>query len=133
MLGIAAVGLVANPATARLLHDHGNDLNARGAFLHVLGDALSSIGVIAGGVIMLVTRWYVVDPIISALIGLFLLAGSWRVLRSSLHILLEGTPEGVCRGRSPVGESRLKNAGVRTSLLRRHRGPCTRNPPQRWG
>ncbi len=95
MMGIAALGLVANLVVARLLHDHHGDLNTRSAFLHVLGDALASLGVIAGGVVILLTGWYVVDLLVSVLICLILLAGSWRVLRDSLHILIEGTPEGV--------------------------------------
>ena len=95
MLVIAVIGFVANLVTARLLHDHQDDLNTRSAFLHVVGDALASVGVIAGGAIILLTGWYVVDPLISAFIGLIILGGSWRVLRSSVHILFEGTPEGI--------------------------------------
>jgi len=98
MLLIAVVGLGANLATARLLHEHRGDLNTRSAFLHVVGDALASVGVIAGGIVIWLTGWYVVDPLISALIGVIILAGSWRLLRSSLHILFEGTPEGITIG-----------------------------------
>ena len=96
MLVIATVGLVASLATARLLGEHHvDDLNARSAFLHVVGDALASLGVIVGGVVMLATGWYAIDPLISAFIGAIIVVGSWRVLRSSLHILFEGTPEGI--------------------------------------
>jgi cobalt-zinc-cadmium efflux system protein len=78
-------------------HDH-DDLNVRSAFLHVLGDALSSVGVIVAGIIILLTGWMLVDPLASALIGLIILAGSGRVLRQALHILVEGTPEGLSTG-----------------------------------
>ena len=95
MLVIAMVGLVANLVAARLLNDHHGDLNTRSAFFHVLGDALASLGVIVGGLLIVATGWYIVDPLISAFIGAIILAGSWRVLRGSLHILFEGTPEGI--------------------------------------
>ncbi len=96
MLIIATVGLIASLATARVLGEHhDDDLNTRSAFLHVLGDALASLGVIVGGVVMLLTGWYALDPLISAFIGAIIVIGSWRVLRSSLHILFEGTPEGI--------------------------------------
>jgi cobalt-zinc-cadmium efflux system protein len=96
MLVIAVVGLIANLITAHLLKEHHqHDLNVHSAFLHVVGDALSSVGVIIGGVIMLFTGWVIIDPIISVLICIFLFIGSWRVLRSSIHILFEGTPEGL--------------------------------------
>lgn len=95
MLVIAVVALVANLFTARLLHDHHGDLNTRSAFLHVVGDALASLAVILGGILILAAGWYFVDPLVSAFIGLIIVVSSWRVLRSSLHILFEGTPEGI--------------------------------------
>jgi cobalt-zinc-cadmium efflux system protein len=96
MLVIAVVGLIANLITAQLLKEHHqHDLNVHSAFLHVVGDALSSVGVIIGGIVMLFTGWVIIDPIISVMICLFLFIGSWRVLRSSVHILFEGTPEGI--------------------------------------
>lgn len=94
MLAVAVVGLVVNLVVALVLreHDH-HDLNVRSAFLHVLGDALASVGVIVAGVIILATGWLWVDPLVSALIGLIILLGSGRVLRQSVHILAEGMPE----------------------------------------
>lgn len=96
MLVVAVVGLVVNLVVALVLreHDH-HDLNVRSAFLHVLGDALASVGVIVAGVIILATGWLWVDPLVSALIGLIILLGSGRVLRESVHILAEGIPEGL--------------------------------------
>ena len=96
MLVVAVVGLVVNLLVALVLrkHDH-HDLNVRSAFLHVLGDALASLGVIVAGVVIVFTGWMVVDPLVSVLIGLTILAGSGRVLRQSVHILAEGVPEGL--------------------------------------
>ncbi len=96
MLVVAVVGLVVNLIVALVLsgHDH-RDLNVRSAFLHVLGDALSSIGVIAAGAVILFTGWMWVDPLVSALIAVIILAGSGRVLRQALHILVEGAPDDV--------------------------------------
>lgn len=95
MLIIAGIGLGANLLVALVLggHDH-EDLNARSAFLHVIGDALSSVGVIVAGVIILFTGWYWVDTLASVLIGLVILSGAWRVLKETIHILNEGAPEG---------------------------------------
>lgn len=93
MFIIATVGLVMNLIAASRLHSHSHDdLNVRSAFLHVIGDAIASVGVIAGGVIMLFTHWYVVDAIISAGIALVIGGGSIRILREAGHILLEGVP-----------------------------------------
>jgi len=96
MLGVAVVGLAANLIVAQVLraHDH-DDLNTRSAFLHVLGDALASVGVIGGAILIALTGWYVVDPILSVLIALLILGGAWRIFRESLHILVEGSPAGV--------------------------------------
>ena len=70
-------------------------LNIKSAFLHVLGDMLSSVGVIVCGIIMLVTKFYIVDPIISILIGLIILRGAFGVIRECSDILLEGVPKNI--------------------------------------
>jgi len=96
MLLIAAAGLLVNLGVALVFVKESRDnLNVKSAFLHVLGDAASSSGVILGGVIMKLTDWYVVDPILSFAIGLVILAGSGRVTYEALHILLEGTPRNI--------------------------------------
>jgi len=96
MLVIAAIGLVMNLLAARTLHSHSHDdLNVKSAFLHVLGDAAASVGVIIGGVIMHYTGWFLLDALISAGIGLLILAGAGRVVRESVHILMEGSPRGL--------------------------------------
>jgi cobalt-zinc-cadmium efflux system protein len=96
MLVVAVIGLVVNLIVAFVLrgHDHEN-LNVRSAFLHVLGDALASVGVIIAGVIIVFTGWTAVDPLVSLLIGVIIIAGSGNVLRRALHILIEGVPRGL--------------------------------------
>ena len=108
MLLIAAIGLVMNLLAAGALHSHSHDdLNVRSAFLHVIGDAAASVGVIIGGVVMYYTGWYLLDALISVAIGLLILAGAGRVLRDSVHILMEGYAArpgagGCCRCHSRV-------------------------------
>jgi cobalt-zinc-cadmium efflux system protein len=94
MLAVAVTGLTANLVTMRLLHRarHSN-LNVRAAFFHVLGDTLSSVGVIAGGVIIAVTGWKIVDPIIAIMIGIIILWGAVGLVRESVDILLETVPK----------------------------------------
>ncbi len=96
MLVIAVLGLVANLLAAKGLHGHAHDdLNVKSAFLHVLGDAAASVGVIAGAILMRYSGWYQADPIISIAIGLLILVGAGRVLREAVHILMEGVPRGM--------------------------------------
>jgi cobalt-zinc-cadmium efflux system protein len=96
LLAVASIGLVINLIVALRLrgHVHG-DINIRGAFLHVLGDAGASVAVIIGGVVILVTGWNVVDPILSIGIGLLLFWGAGRLFLDAVHILIEGTPRGI--------------------------------------
>lgn len=102
MLLIAAAGLAVNLAVMLALRGHGQthedgpaDLNVRSAWLHVLGDTLSSVGVIATGLIMWRTGWMLLDLLASFGIAAVLLVGSGRLLKSGVHILMEGVPEGV--------------------------------------
>lgn len=96
MFVIATIGLAANLLSASALHQHSHDdLNVRSAFLHVIGDAAASVGVIIGGVIMYFTGWFLLDALISAGIGCVILWGALRVVRESVHILLEGVPRGL--------------------------------------
>ena len=111
MLIIAGIGLAMNLLAAKALHSHSHDdLNVKSAFLHVVGDAAASVGVIVGGVIMYFTGWYQLDALISAAIGLLIIAGAGRVLRDSTHILMEGTPRGL--ELSKVADSIRSVAGV---------------------
>jgi cobalt-zinc-cadmium efflux system protein len=93
MFIIASIGLIMNLIAAGRLHGHAHDdLNVRSAFLHVLGDAIASVGVIIGGIIMLYTGWFVLDALISMAIVLIIGWGAVRILREAGHILLEGVP-----------------------------------------
>ena len=96
MLIVAACGLIANAIVLVRLGGHGHsDLNVRGAYLHVLGDLLASVGVVVAGVIMRFTGFYLIDPILSVLIALAIIYSSVRLLREGVHILLEGVPYGM--------------------------------------
>ena len=93
MLVVALIGLVANIIGAFVLNKHSStSLNIRGAYLHILGDALSSVGVVIGGVIILYTGWYLIDPILSILISLVIIYGAWALVKESVDILLESVP-----------------------------------------
>ena len=96
MLAVAGVGLMVNVAAGFILYgaDHGN-LNMRGAFLHVIGDALGSVGAVVAASVMLFTGWYLADPVVSVLIGLLILYTSWDLIRESLDILMQSVPRGI--------------------------------------
>lgn len=95
MLSVAVVGLLANLAGIALLSPSRRNLNVRGALLHVMGDAFSSVGVILGAVVMRLTGWYRADPLISMLIGVVILYGALRLMKEACDILLEAAPAGV--------------------------------------
>ncbi|MBT2557971.1 cation transporter [Hymenobacter sp. ISL-91] len=96
MLWIAGIGLVINLYSMYLLREGKEEsLNMKGAYFEVLSDMLTSIGVIAAGIIMLTTGWYYADPLLSAGIGLFILPRTWTLLKEAVNILLEGTPADV--------------------------------------
>ena len=96
MLGVACVGLIINIIGMYILRAGSKEsLNMKGAYFEVLSDMLTSIGVIAAGVIMLTTGWYYADPIISAGIGLFILPRTWALLKDAVGVLIEGTPADV--------------------------------------
>ena len=93
MLVVAALGLVVNLISMRLL-SAGKDesLNVKGAYLEVWADMLGSIGVIAGAVIIMLTGWLWVDPVVAVGIGLWVLPRTWILLKDTTHVLLEGVP-----------------------------------------
>ena len=98
MLAVAAVGLVANAVAAWVLArgaGHGEDLNTRGAYLHVLGDLLGSLGAIVAALVMLTTKWYLADPVLSVCIGGLIVWGAWRLLREAVDVLLEAAPPAI--------------------------------------
>jgi cobalt-zinc-cadmium efflux system protein len=95
MMVIAFIGLVANALGLFFLSGHTHSLNMRGAYLHIMGDLLSSVGVMLGGVAMWLTGAMWVDPLLSVLISLVIVASAWRLLRESVDVLLEATPAGI--------------------------------------
>ena len=96
MLAVAVIGLVANLIGLFLLRRGSRkSINVKAAFWHVIGDTLSSVGVIIAGVIIYFTGWYVADPILAVVIGVVILWGAVRIVRESVDILLESVPEHV--------------------------------------
>jgi len=93
IMAVAAVGIVINTATAILfMKGREHDLNIRGAFLHMAADALVSVGVVAAGALALWKGWNWIDPAVSLVIVIVILAGTWRLFRQSLHLLFDGVP-----------------------------------------
>ena len=93
MLVIAVVGLASNMAAGAILYRSSREnINLRGAFLHVVADALGSLGAIAAGIVIMTTGWKQADPVASALICAGIVVTAFWLVRDSVHILLEGTP-----------------------------------------
>jgi cobalt-zinc-cadmium efflux system protein len=96
MIIVAAVGLAVNIAAGMILHgSHHDNLNLRGAYLHVVSDAVGSVGAIFAGLVMLGTGWYLADPLISIFIGILILHSSWSLIKDSLSILMQSVPKGI--------------------------------------
>jgi cobalt-zinc-cadmium efflux system protein len=95
MMAVAAAGVVMNGAIAAMLHGSSHDVNVRSAFIHMLGDTLSTASVIIGGWAILWTGRNWIDPALSFGIGALILWSSFGIIRETLNILLEGTPKGV--------------------------------------
>ena len=92
----AGIGILINGLTVVLLmRGQKNDINVRGAFLHMLADTLVSVGVVVSGVIIALTGWNVVDPIVSLIIAFIILWSTWSLLTASLRLIVDGTPEGI--------------------------------------
>ena len=93
MLVIAVIGLLINLAAFRILHGAERDnVNIKGAMLHVLGDVLGSVAAIVAALVILWTGWTPIDPLLSALVALLILRSAWFLVRETGHILLEGAP-----------------------------------------
>jgi cobalt-zinc-cadmium efflux system protein len=102
MLAVATVGLVVNIAAFAILHSGNREnLNVRGALLHVVGDLLGSLAAIVAAIVIILTDWTPIDPLLSVLVALLILRSAWMLVRQSTHVLLEGTP-------SEIDVSRLK-------------------------
>ena len=111
MLAIAVVGLIVNLVAARILFaGHDDNINVAAAARHVLADLLGSVGAVAAAIVILLTGWRYVDPAVSVVIALLVLASSWSILRDAVRILLESTPRGVDAG--TVGRAMAERPGV---------------------
>ncbi len=96
VMGVAAIGIVLNGVSAWLLHGGSHDdLSRRSAFMHMLGDAAVSAGVLISGGLILWTHWSWLDPVVSLLIVAVILVSTWGLLRDSVHLSLDGVPSGV--------------------------------------
>ncbi len=104
----ALAGLLINVTSLRLLHSHRHGgLNIRGAYLHVLGDTLGSVGALIAALVVKYTGWTLIDPIMSILLSVLILAGAWQLLKESTQILLESAPPHL-----PMDEVRRRLLGV---------------------
>jgi cobalt-zinc-cadmium efflux system protein len=92
---VALVGVFINGASALFFRSGKSDLNVRAAYLHLAADAVVSLGVVVTGVILLYTRWNLLDPIVSLLLSAVIVGSSWSLLRKSLNLALDAVPEGI--------------------------------------
>lgn len=92
VMGIATVGLLVNLAAAWVLSQGAHSLNSRAALLHVIGDLFGSVAAIVAGAVVYFTGWLLIDPLLSLLVGCLILGSTWRLLRESLLVLMEGVP-----------------------------------------
>lgn len=94
MMGVAIVGLLVNIVAFRILHGgHQDNLNIQGALLHVIGDMLGSVAAIVASVVIFLTGWTPIDPILSLFVALLILRSGWLLVRRSSHVLMQGTPD----------------------------------------
>jgi cobalt-zinc-cadmium efflux system protein len=119
MTWVAVAGLAVNIASFAVLHGADREnLNVRGALLHVIGDLLGSVAAIAAGVIIMTTGWLQADPILSVLVALIILRSAWSVRRRAL-ILLEGAPTNISLDRVTHVLIMSRRAGVTTPIYSR--------------
>ncbi|MDR3188835.1 MAG: cation diffusion facilitator family transporter [Prevotellaceae bacterium] len=105
---VAGVGIVINAVTALLFfRDKDKDLNVKGAYLHLVADALVSVGVVVAGVAITFTAWYWLDSVISIAVAVIIFVGTWSLLKDTVRLSLDGVPQNIS-----VGEVREKIVGV---------------------
>lgn len=93
---VAAIGIAINFASALLfLKNKESDLNIKSAYLHLMSDAVVSAGIVVGGIVIIYTQWYWLDAVISIVIAIVILVGTWSLLRDSLRLSLDGVPKGI--------------------------------------
>jgi cobalt-zinc-cadmium efflux system protein len=96
LIGVGALAFIINLVTAWMVKEGSeHDLNMRSAFLHLMGDVMSTLGAVIAGIAIAFTGWNWLDPLVSVLIGAFILVNAWSVLKQTIHILLESTPENI--------------------------------------
>ena len=96
IIWLAGVGIIGNGFSAwLLLKDSRHNLNVRGAFLHMMGDLLTSVLVLVSGILLLYKPWYWLDPALSFVITVYILKNCWELLRQSSQILMNATPSGI--------------------------------------
>ena len=92
---VATIGLIVNLAVAFIIGREAHDLNTRAALLHVVGDLVGSVAAITAGAVIYFTGWQPIDPLLSIVIAILILASTIRLLRDTLHVLMEGVPRGL--------------------------------------
>src|SRR6476469_8744072 len=92
-MGVAAIGIVINAATALLfVSGHKHDLNIRAAFLHMVADAIVSLGVVLAGLAILATRWFWLDPAFSLVVSAVIIASTWQLLKEAFSLSMDAVP-----------------------------------------
>ena len=107
---VSAIGIIVNFLAAKffaLAGDHEHDINAKGAYVHLLADAGVSFGVVLSGLLTLLTDWYWLDPVVSILIGIVIIISSWGIFKQSIILIFNGVPEN-------IDEEAVKNAILAT-------------------
>src|ERR1700676_5143660 len=93
---VAAIGIVINAVTALLFfRNKDSDLNIKGAFLHLMSDAVVSAALVIGGIIIIYTKWYWIDPLLGILVAIVIVFSTWSLLRDSLRLSLDAVPQGI--------------------------------------
>ncbi len=93
VLIVASIGFLANLVMMMILHKNQKDsLNVRGAYIHIFGDLLGSLGVVIAGILLITTKWYPIDPLITLLFSLIVIYSAWKLIKDTLCVLMEGAP-----------------------------------------
>jgi len=109
---VAGIGIAINSVTALLFfRNKDSDLNIKGAYLHLMSDAVVSLGIVIGGIIIYYTHWYILDSIISITIAVVILLSTWRLMKESLRLSLDGIPENIKL--QDIKDTALKVNGVK--------------------
>jgi cobalt-zinc-cadmium efflux system protein len=112
VISVAAIGIVINAVSALFFfRDRKKDLNLKGAYLHLMVDALVSLGVVVAGIIMAYTQWLWIDPLISVVIMIVILASTWNLLSDSLSLSMDAVPTNISI--ENIREAALKLSGIR--------------------